>query len=44
MEDKFPFLVISTTFLILGIIIVTAPLIQEKIEIATLATTSNIIF
>ena len=44
MEDKLPFLVISTTFLILGIIIVTAPIIKDKSEIATFATTSNIIF
>ena len=44
MEDKFPFLAISTTFLILGIIIVTAPMIQDKSEITIEETTSNIIF
>ena len=44
MEYKLPFLVISTTFLILGIIIVTAPMIQDKSEVETFATTSNIIF
>jgi len=44
MGDKLTFLTISTTFLTLGIIIVTAPMIQDKSEIATFATTSNIIF
>lgn len=44
MEDKLPLLVIFTTFLILGIVIVTAPKIQDKSEIATFATKSNIIF
>jgi hypothetical protein len=44
MEAKLPFLVISTTFLLLGIIIITASMIQDKAEIATFATTSNILF
>lgn len=44
MENKLTFLTISASFLLLGIIIVTAPMIQDKSEIATFATTSNIIF
>jgi hypothetical protein len=44
MDYRLPFTVMSTAFLILGIIIVTAPMIQDESETATFATTSNIIF
>lgn len=44
MEDRLPFLVISATFLLLGIIIVSVPMLQDKSETKTFTTTSNIIF
>jgi hypothetical protein len=44
MENKLTFLTISASFLLLGIIIVIVPMIQDKSEIETFTTTSNIIF
>ena len=44
MEDKLPFLAISTTFLILGVILVASPMIQDKKEITNEEATFNIVF
>ena len=44
MENKLTFFTLSASFLLLGIIVVTAPIILDKSEIATFETTSNIIF
>jgi hypothetical protein len=44
MEDKFIIFTLSTTFLILGFIIINASMIQPESELVTYATTSNLIF